>query len=113
METKSLKSVKVRRIVEELIQELDMRFGNRVKSVILFGSYARGEGEEESDVDVLVIGNVSLDEVLQVTYPIFLKHGTYISPLVIDGDHFEMLKAEKSGFIENVLKEGVVLYGRV
>lgn len=27
-------------------------------------------------------------------------------------DYFEMLKAEKTGFIENVLKEGITLYGR-
>ncbi len=106
------KSEKLKRIVEELIQELDSRFGNSIQSVILFGSYARGEDKRESDIDVLIVGDISLDEVLQVTYPIFLKHRIYISPVVMDENHFEMLKIENSGFIENVLKDGVVLYGR-
>jgi predicted nucleotidyltransferase len=31
------------------------RFGERLREVVLFGSYARGEAHEESDVDVLVV----------------------------------------------------------
>ncbi len=31
------------------------RFGARVREVVLFGSHARGEAHEESDVDVLVV----------------------------------------------------------
>jgi len=27
-------------------------------------------------------------------------------------NYFEMLKAEKTGFIKSVLKEGIILYGR-
>lgn len=34
---------------------LARRFGSRLREVVLFGSYARGEAHEESDVDVLVV----------------------------------------------------------
>jgi predicted nucleotidyltransferase len=34
---------------------LDVRFGERLARVVLFGSRARGEGHEESDLDVLVL----------------------------------------------------------
>jgi predicted nucleotidyltransferase len=34
---------------------LDARFGNRLREVVLFGSHARGDAHEESDVDVLVV----------------------------------------------------------
>ena len=33
---------------------LALRFGSRLRDVVLFGSHARGEAHEESDVDVLV-----------------------------------------------------------
>jgi len=95
--------------VEEFVRKLKEKFEDRIESIIVFGSYARGESKEESDVDVLIVGDVKLDEIIDVTYPIFLKYGVYISPIVMSR---EMLKAEKTGFIENVLKEGIMLYGR-
>jgi len=102
----------VEKAVEEFVLRLNERFGERIESIVLFGSYARGEGRDESDVDVLIIGDLKLDEVIDVAYPIFLRYGVYISPIVMSRNYFEMLKAERSGFIENVLREGVVLYGR-
>jgi predicted nucleotidyltransferase len=36
-------------------EALERRFGARLREVTLFGSYARGEAHEESDVDVLVV----------------------------------------------------------
>ena len=93
--------------IEEFVRKLKEKFGNRVESIVIFGSYARGENKEESDVDVLIIGDVKLDDVIDVAYPIFLKYGVYISPIVMSRDYFEMLKAERTGFVENVLKEGI------
>lgn len=100
------------RVIEELVRKLKENFGERVESIIIFGSCARGECREESDVDVLIVGDVKLDEVIDVVYPIFLKYRIYISPIVMTRDHFELLKMERTGFIENVLKDGITLYGR-
>lgn len=36
-------------------EALARRFGSRLREVVLFGSHARGEAHEESDVDVLVV----------------------------------------------------------
>jgi len=70
-------------------------------SGLSFGSYARGEFGEESDLDVLVIGDVKLNEVIDVSYPLSLKHGIYISPIVMSRDYFEMLKTEGTSFVKN------------
>ncbi|RLG37219.1 MAG: nucleotidyltransferase domain-containing protein [Candidatus Alkanophagales archaeon] len=105
--------MKHEKVVKELVQKLKEKFGGRIESVIVFGSYARGEWREKSDIDVLIIGDVKLDEIMDITYPILLEHGVYISPIVMSRDYFEMLKAEKTGFIENVLKEGTALYGGI
>jgi len=99
-------------VIDEFVRKLKEKFRGRIESVIVFGSYARGEWREKSDIDVLIIGDVKLDEIIDITYPILLEHEVYISPIVMSRDYFEMLKAEKTGFIENVLKEGIALYGR-
>jgi len=46
-------------------------------------------------------------------FPILsLKHGIYISPIVMSKDYFEMLKAEGTNFVKNVFREGVTVYAR-
>ncbi len=39
----------------ELKRQLEVRFGARIERLVLFGSRARGEGHEHSDLDVLVL----------------------------------------------------------
>ena len=45
----------VRRVLAELQTELVALYGARLRGVYLFGSYARHEQDEESDLDVLVV----------------------------------------------------------
>ncbi len=96
----------VNEIIDEVKKKLREKFGSKIEAIVLFGSYARGDSRGESDIDILIIGDIKLDEVIEVTYPIFLKYGVYISPIVMSRRHFEMLKRDSSGFIENVLREG-------
>ena len=46
-------------LLDEVRRGLERLYGHRLTGVYLFGSYARGEADAESDVDVLVV----LDEV--------------------------------------------------
>lgn len=45
----------IKKILLELKKELSLLFENRLMDVILFGSYAQGDFEEGSDIDVLII----------------------------------------------------------
>lgn len=42
-------------LLERLALELKVLYGDRYKSLVLYGSYARGEADEGSDVDVLLL----------------------------------------------------------
>ncbi|MCD6312352.1 MAG: nucleotidyltransferase domain-containing protein [Thaumarchaeota archaeon] len=48
-------SIKFRRIAEKLTENLLEVFGEELVSVTLFGSAARGESREDSDIDLLIV----------------------------------------------------------
>jgi predicted nucleotidyltransferase len=50
------------------------RYKGRIKKIILFGSYARGDYDEESDIDILIIGDVPQREVSFLSAEILLKY---------------------------------------
>ncbi|ASJ07641.1 hypothetical protein A3L08_03960 [Thermococcus pacificus] len=83
------------------------RFGDSIEEVILFGSYVRGDYDEESDIDVLIVGEVDFDELMEIVTDILLKHGELVSPIVIKPEEF---KRRKDSFIRTVLEEGKPLY---
>jgi len=45
----------VLRVLRELRQRLSSLYGQRLKAVYLYGSHARGEADEDSDIDVAVV----------------------------------------------------------
>jgi len=48
-------NAKVQQILQEMKSGLLSLYGERLKSIYLFGSYARDEADEESDIDVLIV----------------------------------------------------------
>jgi len=50
----------IQEVLSEYHKRLQEILGSELKSVILYGSHARGEGQEESDIDVLCVMKDSL-----------------------------------------------------
>lgn len=81
---------------------------------ILFGSEARGDARENSDIDVLVLLDADNDFVERegnVTYELFqlgLKNGVEINPVVFRRSHWEN-RPFKTPFYCNVMNEGVLI----
>jgi len=81
-----------------------------VEKIILFGSVARGEDKEDSDVDILIISRNKLktkDKVIGKAMDILLDKGAYISIKVFTPQEFERLK--NTHFISQIKKEGVLI----
>jgi predicted nucleotidyltransferase len=84
-------------------------------TLILYGSYARGEETEDSDIDVLILidretEKLTWDERIEIAYPvnrIELETGTIISPVVYTKKGWANHMV--TPFYENVNKEGIVL----
>ncbi len=79
--------------------------------LILFGSKARGDFDEESDIDVLIIVpelNFEKKEIIwDLTNRINLTNDTSISSVVIDRKKFNTMKSGM--FISNVKAEGILI----
>lgn len=57
-------------IAREFTGKVLQKYRDKVDVIILFGSTARGEAREESDIDILVVGDVNLVELVDISFPI-------------------------------------------
>jgi uncharacterized protein len=82
--------------------------------VILYGSYARGENKEGSDIDLIVLVNNSRPTYFdkkKISYPLYeleSEIGIIISPLIFNKSSWEHEHSATS-FYENVKKDAVLL----
>lgn len=80
--------------------------------VILYGSEARGDAHEQSDIDLLILmdtDKITLEDEEKVTYPIYLlelKTGVLISPMILTKKAWEQ-RPFKTPFYINVMNDGV------
>ena len=74
-------------ILHALRRALHGRFGDRLKGLSLFGSRARGEGRDDSDLDVLVevrdATSAERGDVLDLAADLGVEHGLVLSLLVL------------------------------
>lgn len=81
--------------LRELRPWLTARFGDRLSDLALFGSHARGEGREDSDVDVLVVvDDLSSSEATEIAHFCGDLAGTYdavISPFALSSGRWREL----------------------
>ncbi len=103
-------TMKKQKALQEFLKSAKQNHGAKIEKILLFGSYAREEATEESDIDVLIVGDITLDELIDISFPLLLKYGVYISPHVMTSEHLSHLDREGYGFIKNVKKEGRVIY---
>jgi len=48
-----------KKLIDEYIKELVAIYGNHLKKIILYGSYARGDYRDDSDIDIMILLNIS------------------------------------------------------
>lgn len=108
---------KLRLLLRETQQGLLHIFGDKLDRVVLYGSYARGDYDEESDIDVMAL--VDLDRKTLASYrrrvsdfssELDLKYEVVLSIKLQDKASF-LRYLSVLPFYRNVQREGVVMHG--
>jgi uncharacterized protein len=76
----------------------------RIQVAFIYGSVARVEQRRGSDVDVLVIGDVSFGEVVEALAPAQEKLAREVSPIVYPVAEFREKVLQKHHFVTSVLR---------
>jgi predicted nucleotidyltransferase len=82
--------------LRDLVSWLRERFGTRLKEAALFGSRARGEGDEDSDLDVLVVvDDLESHEGRAVAHhagDLLTRYDVIVSPFVLSTARMQLLR---------------------
>jgi len=100
----------IKRILREFRSEIEKLYGQRLKAVILYGSWARGEGTDESDIDLVVvlkrkvIPGKEIDRMIDVITEINLKYNVLISIYPVSERDYA---TANTPLLMNVRREGI------
>lgn len=111
-----IKDESIRKMLTELAEALCHVYGDKLKTIVLYGSLARGTQTEDSDIDIMVLIDGNNDELRQyddklndVSTDLSLKYLKVLSVVDISYQEYEDWR-NLSPFYRNVSEEGVILY---
>ena len=103
--------------INKFVIECKKSLGKRIKKIILYGSYARGDFNDNSDIDIMILTDLSDEEIIEyrdkvsdIAFDIEFENefDIMLSPLVKNIDKFNYW-LQALPFYMNIQKEGVVL----
>lgn len=111
-----IQDVELKSILEKLSDSLLELYGDKLKTIILYGSVARGTATVESDVDIMVLVDSTTEELKKyedklcdVSTEFALEYLKVFSIIDVCYEEFSEWK-QVLPFYRNVASEGVVLY---
>jgi len=102
--------MKIKEVLREFRAELEKRYGDKLKNIIHYGSWARGDATEKSDIDLLIvlgeeiIPGKEMDRMIEIITEINLKHNVLISVYPVSEKDYSTVN---SPLLINVRREGV------
>lgn len=104
-------------LIGQYIEEIKKIYGLHVRQIILYGSYARGDFRPDSDIDIMILVDMSdielksySEKLSYMTYDFNLDHDIDIKPIAKSEEIFNKWVVNYP-FYSNIHKEGVILYG--
>jgi predicted nucleotidyltransferase len=105
---------RIRRIILSLVEKIKQDY--QPEKIILYGSYAYGEPDEESDIDFLIIKDTperAIDRRVKVRRIVDIRDASYpaFCPLVVTPAELKKRLEIGDQFFEKIITQGEVLYG--
>lgn len=92
---------------------LEPLLGENLLSLRLFGSRVRGEGTEESDLDVLVVvqkkNRALCRRIVEESLEVDLAYGTNLAPTILSAEEYRQNQESGTPFYQNIERESVSL----
>lgn len=107
----------VKLLLEEVEESLKHLFENKLANIFLYGSYARDDFDEESDIDIIALveemGEKELkkynEEIIELEIDLTIKYGIMPSIMVESKEYF-MTHQNIEFLFQNVVKYGKTIY---
>lgn len=109
----------INKILEEFTNKVKLLLGDRIKKIILYGSYARGDYNKNSDIDIMILTDLNFEEIenyrdriSDIAYEIEEEYDFNISlsPIVKNIDNYNK-RINVVPFYMNIQRDGVILNG--
>ncbi len=108
--------IRVNELLKKYVEEIKRIYGQHLKAVILYGSYARGDYRKDSDIDIMILLDIEDLEIKKfghelsdLTYDFNMDNDVDIKPIAKDEEHFRYWSMAYP-FYANVVREGIKLY---
>ena len=101
---------RIKDVITETGDELQKIYSRKMKGMILFGSYARGEEASGSDIDIALLldhpddGHREREKYFDAIWRISLKYDTVVSVIPMDYTEYKM---KKTPLTINIAREGI------
>ncbi len=104
---------RVKKIILQIVEDIKSKYDP--EKIILYGSFAYGVADENSDIDLLVIKETSerpLDRMTLIHRIVDIRDSSYpgFSPIVLTPDEIKQRLEIGDQFIQEILTRGEVLY---
>ena len=106
-----------KKVLYLFIDEIQKKLGNLISKIILYGSYAREDYREDSDIDIMILTPLSEsrireieNEVYDTAYDYGLEFNVLISVNIENEDHFNYWLGALP-YYDNIKREGIILAG--
>lgn len=114
---KGVKMVNTHDILLNFSKQVKDILGDKLTKIILYGSYARGDYKENSDIDIMILTTLTDEEICRIKTDIYdlafdfqMEYDTDINVIVKNEEHFNYWLGALP-FYDNVQREGIVLNG--
>ena len=112
----SMRDKNLNNILNEVINNVKNLYKEKLKAIVLYGSYSRNQKDDESDIDILVLVDVDepelkyYDKMLNsIISDIGYRHKKVVSLIDLSYEKFNYW-ADVVPFYKNVKNEGIIIY---
>jgi len=103
-----------REAITEYLERLRAKYADQVARVVLFGSKARGDGDQESDIDLFVVlktDDPSLKEqIWRMSYEVALERGVTFGDFIVGRSRYARMRDIEEPVFRNIRDEGIELW---